>query len=93
MSFFFRTVVGLAIVAGTVRIFRKDIARIVETLRGPAQTFVKDVRRELEVGATKTLAGSEPAAVAKASDAQLGAAAAETAKEKLSAPTQPPELK
>lgn len=79
--------------AGVVRVFRKDIARIAETLRGPASNFVKEVRRELEVGATKAVATGEPAAAAKASDAQLGAAAAESAKEKLSAPPPPPELK
>ena len=84
MSFFMRTVVGLAIVAGVVRIFRKDISRIVETLRGPTTNFIKEVRQELDVSSVKkagtTAVGSDSASVI--SDTGLAAAAAEAAKEK-----------
>ena len=47
MSFFTRAVVGLAIVAGIVHVFKKDLRKIARVLQKPAENFVADVRKEL----------------------------------------------
>ena len=76
-----RAAIGLAIVVGAVKVFRKDIARIAETLRGPVQNFVKEVRHELESDASKKLvAGSGPSAATPASSTGLATSAAEAVK-------------
>ena len=47
MSFFTRTVVGLALLAGVVHVFRKDLQKVARVLQRPAENFVRDVRSEL----------------------------------------------
>ena len=48
MSFFTRTVIGLAIAAGIVHVFKKDLRKLAQVLQKPTETFVKDVRKGLD---------------------------------------------
>lgn len=43
-----RGAVVVALVAGAVHVFRKDLVRISSALRGPAQNFVKEVSAEMQ---------------------------------------------
>jgi len=102
MSFFTRTVIGLALVAGVVHVFRKDLQKLARVVQKPAETFVKEVKRELDAEAGKkaasvaagSLAAGEGAAVdaaaAKAHAANIGAAAAEAARTEVAAAQPPP---
>jgi hypothetical protein len=45
--FFGRTLFGLALIAGVVHVFRKDITRIASVLRKPTQQFLQEVKKEL----------------------------------------------
>lgn len=51
MSFFTRTAIVLALVAGVAHVFRRDIVRIIGAVRAPAATFLRDVKKELDVPA------------------------------------------
>ena len=52
MSFFTRTALVVALVAGAVHVFRKDIVKIAGVIKRPAQNFVKDVQDEMKKGST-----------------------------------------
>lgn len=83
MSFFVRTAIGIALVVGAVRIFRKDISRIIDALKGPTQTFIKEVKQELDSGAlTKIGTDASTQEPAKSAGIGLAAAAAEATKDK-----------
>ena len=86
MSFFTRAVVGIALVAGVLHVFRKDVQKIARALQKPAENFVKDVRKELDDGgvahtiASGTITSSTSAA-AKIARSEIAAAAAEAVRE------------
>ncbi len=60
MSFFGRTFIVLALFAGAVHVFRRDITRVVGILKKPTENFVKEVKNELESSgkATSGILGS-----------------------------------
>ena len=48
MSFFGRALLTAAVVAGVVHVFRRDIKRILGALQKPTETFISEVKKELE---------------------------------------------
>jgi hypothetical protein len=78
MSFFMRGAVVLALVAGAVHVFRKDLVRISSALRGPAQNFVKEVSAEMQKQ-------KEPALPAPERPVDAGRAPAPATKEAVAA--------
>jgi hypothetical protein len=56
MSFFGRTFIVLALFAGAVHVFRRDITRVVGVLKKPTENFIKEVKNELET-TSKTTSG------------------------------------
>ncbi len=73
MSFFGRTVIVVALIAGAASVFRRDIARVVGVLRKPTENFIRDVKGEIDAaskaagpsataGRTLSGAGAEKAA-------------------------------
>lgn len=83
MSGFTRLVVGAALIAGIVHVFRKDLQKVAKVLQKPAKNFVKEVKKELDTNAAQKAVGSigatgssEASAVA-AEKARVAAAAAQ----------------
>jgi len=48
MSFFGRTFIIIALFAGAVHVFRRDITKVVSVLKKPTENFIKEVKNELE---------------------------------------------
>jgi hypothetical protein len=101
MSFFTRTVIGLALVAGVVHVFRKDLAKIGRVLQKPAENFVKEVKKELDADTGKKAAavlgdGAQAAGGVSAADAarqqaaEIGDAAAAAVRASEAAQPPPP---
>jgi hypothetical protein len=85
MSFFGRTIIIVALVAGAASVFRRDIARIAGVLRKPAENFIRDVKDEIDKGAGPAAAGRALSGSASASGAAEKAAAAAGAAEAVAA--------
>jgi uncharacterized protein HemX len=74
MSFFTRALVGAALVAGIVHVFRKDLQKVAKVLQKPAENFVKEVKKELDATSAQKVAGSLPTAAAGGEGAAAEAA-------------------
>jgi hypothetical protein len=82
MSFFGRTVITLAVVAGILHVFRRDVARIVGVLRKPTENFLRDVKKEIDTGATPgALAARSQSTTTITTSAEKAAAAASAAEQ------------
>jgi len=55
MSFFGRALLTAAVVAGVVHVFRRDIRRILVALQKPTETFLSEVKKELESSKTESV--------------------------------------
>jgi hypothetical protein len=86
MSFFGRALLTAAIVAGVVHVFRRDMTRIVGALRKPTETFLRDVKREIDA---KRVADEATTAVRAGSEA-LPPSAGGSASGAAAAPPPPP---
>lgn len=64
MSFFGRGALLLAVTAGVVHVFRKDLRRILGAVSKPASKFVSEVRQELEKPAEEKAGDGQVKAVA-----------------------------
>lgn len=74
MSFLTRALVGAALVAGVVHVFRKDLQKVAKVLQKPAENFVKEVKKELDATSAQKVAGSLPTAAASGEGAAAQAA-------------------
>ncbi len=79
MSFFGRTFVVLALFAGAVHVFRRDIARVVGVLKKPTENFIREVKHEIDTGNKPAGALASKAAGSGASASAEGAAKAAAA--------------
>lgn len=77
--FFTRTVIALAVVAGVVHVFRKDVGRLAGALgmlKRPAQTFMRELRKEIDDASGAAATGSTGNGATKAVTSSMPAAAA-----------------
>lgn len=84
MSFFGRTAITIAVIAGILHVFRRDVARIVGVLRKPTENFIKEVKKEIDNPAATgaiTARSQEGAATGAAEKLSAAAHAAEQVKE------------
>jgi hypothetical protein len=92
--FFGRTLVGLALIAGVVHVFRKDLTRIVSVLRKPTQQFLQEVKKELgnapPPGAAPGAGAAAPRQVATGAGGSAGVQAAGPAAQAPGAAAAPP---
>lgn len=85
LGMFTRTVVLVGLIAGGVHLFRKDLTRIAKALKKPAETFVKEVRKELDTEKAGGAAASAPSRLAEGGVTGSAGAAAATSAEAAAA--------